>query len=81
MGQLGEWGEWAIWLMVDRWLIRSTAHLIALMLIVMTVETEQLPVAAVRRIIVMVVVFVMDRELAQLFALKLTSAVSTDPWE
>ena len=49
------------------------------MLIVVTVEAEQLPIAAVRRIIVMVVVLVMDRELAQLFAVKFASAVGTDP--
>jgi hypothetical protein len=41
---------------------------ILLMLIVVTVETEQLPVAAVRRIIIVVVVLVMDRELAELLA-------------
>jgi hypothetical protein len=51
------------------------------MLIVVTVEAKQLPVAAVRRIVVMVVVFVMNRELAQLFAVKLASAVSTNPGE
>ena len=49
------------------------------MLVVMTVETEQFPVAAVRRIIVMVVVLVMDRELAQLLAGEFTSAVGTNP--
>jgi hypothetical protein len=51
------------------------------MLVVMTVETEQLPVAAVRRIIVMVVVFVMDCELTQLLAVKLPPAVGTNPGE
>jgi hypothetical protein len=50
-------------------------------LMVMAVEAEQLPVAAVRWIIVMVVILVMDRELAQLLAVKFTSAVGTDPRE
>jgi len=50
-------------------------------LIVVTVETEQLPVAPVGRIIVVVVVFVMDRELVQLLAVKFTPAVRTDPWK
>jgi len=51
------------------------------MFVVVAVETEQLPVAAVRGIILMVVVLVMDRELAQLFTVKFTSAVGTDPGE
>ena len=50
-----------------------------LVLIVVAVQTEQFPIATVRRIIVMVVVFVMDRELTQLLTVKLTPAVSTDP--
>ena len=49
------------------------------MLIVVTVETEQLPVAPIGRIVVVVVVLVMDRELAQLLAVKFASAVPTDP--
>ncbi|GKS63166.1 hypothetical protein YTPLAS72_04700 [Nitrospira sp.] len=60
---------------------RSVAYLIALVFVVVAVETEQLPVAAVRWIIVMIVVLVMDRELAQLFAVKFLSAVGTDPGE
>jgi hypothetical protein len=40
------------------------------MLIVMAIKTKQLPVAAVRRVIVMVVVLVMNRELPQIFAAK-----------
>ena len=59
--------------------IRRISYLIPLMLIVVTVETEQLPVAPVGRIIVVVVVFVMDRELVQLLAVKFTPAVGTDP--
>jgi hypothetical protein len=55
--------------------------LIALMFIVVTVEAEQLPVAAVGRIIVMVVVLVMDRELAQFLPVEFASAVGTDPRE
>jgi hypothetical protein len=48
-------------------------------LIVMTVETQQLPVTPVRRIVVVVVVFVMNCKLAQLFATKLAPAPRTDP--
>ncbi len=49
------------------------------MLIVVAVETEQLPVAPVGRIVIMVVDLVMDRELAPLPAVKVASAVRTNP--
>ena len=49
------------------------------MFIVVTVEAQQLPVAAVGGIIVVVVVLVMDRQLAQLLAAKFTAAPGTDP--
>ena len=74
-------GEGAIRLTARRRFVRSVSDLIALMLIVVTVEAEQLPVAAVRRIVVMVVVLVMDRQLAELPAVKFASAVGTDPGE
>jgi len=47
----------------------------------MTIETQQLPVAAVRGIIIMVVVLVMDRELAELFTVELSSTMCADPGE
>jgi hypothetical protein len=39
------------------------------------------PSCSVGRIVVVVVVLVMDRELAQLLAFKVASAVRTDPWK
>jgi len=51
------------------------------MLIVVTVEAEQLPVAAVRGIVVMVVVLMMDRQLTQLLAVKFPATMGTDPGE
>jgi hypothetical protein len=51
------------------------------MLVIMTVDTQQLPVAPVGRVIVMVVVFVMDRQFTQSLALKFTAAAGTDPGE
>jgi hypothetical protein len=51
----------------------------SLVLIVVAVETEQFPIATVRRIMVMVVVLVMDRELTQLLTVKLTPAMSANP--
>ena len=53
--------------------------MIPLVLIVMAVETEQLPVTPVGRIVVVVMVLVMDRELAQLLAVKFASAMRTNP--
>ncbi len=46
---------------------------------VVTIETQQLPVAAIGRIVVVVVVLVMDRELTQRFAGKFASAMRTEP--
>jgi hypothetical protein len=49
-----------------------------LMLVIVAIETEQLPVAAVLRIVVVVVVLVMDRELFELFAGELAAAARAE---
>jgi hypothetical protein len=49
--------------------------------IVVAIEAEQLPITAVRGIVVVVVVPVVDRELTKLFAGKLPSAPATDMGE
>jgi hypothetical protein len=51
------------------------------MLIVVTVDTQQLPVAPVGWVIIMVVVLMMDREFAKFLALKFTPAPGTDVGE
>lgn len=51
------------------------------MLVVMTEKAEQLPVAAVQRIVVVIVILVMDREFAEPFSRKLPAAPGTDPGE
>ena len=51
---------------------------IFLMFVVMTVKAKELPVAPVRRIVVVVMVLVMDREFAQFFAGKFPSATRAD---
>ena len=78
MGE-GREGRRSILLSARRGLTRRVSHLISLVLIVVAVETQQLPVAPVGRIVVVVVVLVMDRELAQFLAVKFSSAVRTDP--
>jgi len=57
------------------------SHLIPLVLIVVTVKAEQLPVASIGGIVIVIVVLVMDGELAQFLAVKFTSAVCADPRE
>jgi hypothetical protein len=78
---MGKWGEGVVWLTARPRFVRPATNLITLMLIIVTVEAEQLPVAAVRRIVVMVVVLVMDRELVQLLPVELAPTVGTDPRE
>jgi hypothetical protein len=50
-------------------------------LIVVAVDAEQLPIAAVRGVVVVVVILVMDGELTKPLARKFAAAPSTDPWE
>ncbi len=54
-------------------------HLIPGVLVFVTVDTQQLPVAAVRRIVVVVVVLVMDRELSNFSSREFSPALGTDP--
>jgi hypothetical protein len=60
--------------------VASLSNLKSSMLIVMAIETEQLPVTAVRWIIVMVVVLMMDRELPQIFAAKFATTTCAYLW-
>ncbi len=49
------------------------------MFIVMTVDAQKLPVAAIRRIVIMVVVLVMDSKFTKFFASEITAAPRTNP--
>ena len=51
------------------------------MFIVMTIPAQQLPVAAVRRVVVMIVIPVMDGQFLQPFSAEIASATATDRWE
>jgi len=53
---------------------------ISRVLIVVAVETQQFPVTAVRRIVIVVVILVMDRELTKSLACEFAPASRTDPW-
>ena len=54
---------------------------VALVLVVVAVETEQFPVAAVGRVVIVVVVLVMDRELVQVGLRELPGTAPADPRE
>ena len=49
------------------------------MLVLVTVDAEQLPVAAVRRIVVVVVVLVMHRELLEVLPTELSATARANP--
>jgi len=51
------------------------------MLLLMTVEAQKLPVAPVRRIVIVIVILVMDRKLTNSLARKFPPAPCTDPRE
>jgi TRAP-type uncharacterized transport system fused permease subunit len=80
MGE-GHEGRRALLHPARRWFSRRVSHLIPLVLIVVTIETEQLPVAPVGRVVVVVVVLMVDRELAQLLPPKFSSTMRTNPWK
>ena len=51
------------------------------MLAVVAVQAQEFPVAAVGRIVVVVAVFVVDRQFVQFLAGKFPSAPGADPWQ
>ena len=54
---------------------------VAGVLVVVAVDAQQFPVAAVGRIVHVIMVFVMDRQLAQFFAGEIPAAFCADPRE
>ena len=78
MGE-GPKGRRLIALPTGRWFTSCISDLIPLVLIVVTVKAEQLPVASIGWIVIVIVVFVMDRELTELFTAEFASAPPTDP--
>ena len=77
----GREGRRALLRPARRWFSRRVRYLIPLVFIVVAVETEQLPVASVGRIVVVVVILVVDRELVQLLPAKFASTMRTNPWK
>ncbi len=53
--------------------------LLSRVLVIVAVETQQLPITPIRRIVVMVVILMMNRKLAQPLPVELASAPPTDP--
>jgi hypothetical protein len=58
---------------------RPIGDCVTLMLVIVAVHTKKLPIAAVRRIVVVVVILVMDRKLPRPLALELASAPAANP--
>lgn len=54
---------------------------VARVLIVMAVEAQQLPIAAIRGIVVVIVIFMVDGKLPKLLAAKFPAASGADPWQ
>lgn len=50
-------------------------------LVIMAIQAEQFPVAAIRRIVVVVMIFVVNRQLSQTLAGKLATTSSANPWK
>ena len=53
---------------------------LSLVFVVVAVQAQQFPVAAVDRIVVVIVVAMMDRQFAQIGAGELAAAAASDPW-
>jgi hypothetical protein len=51
------------------------------MFVVMTVNAQQLPIASIGRIVVMVMVFMVNRQFPQLFAAEFPTATGANPWK
>jgi hypothetical protein len=62
-----------------RRLRRRVRDLLPRVLVVVTVEAQQFPVAPVGGIMVVIVVFMMDRQFTQRFAAEFAAAPGTDP--
>ena len=76
-------GKWAVGRIVHSRFgpVAGPSHMVdmASVLVVVAVDAKQLPVAAVKRIVVVVVIAMMDRELAQILPGEFTRTPSADP--
>jgi len=64
------------------WLgIIGVGHLVAAVFVFMAVKAQQFPVASVRRIVVMIVVFMVHGEFAQTLAAELSATTAANLWE
>jgi len=49
-------------------------------LVIVAVDAEKFPVAAIGRVVLVIVIFVVNRQFAQVFSGEITTAFSTNPW-
>lgn len=50
------------------------------MFIIMTIDTQQFPIATVRRIVIMIMIAMMYRQLPEIFPGKLPRTTAANPW-
>ena len=72
-------GRWLFLAARRRLITVLIRHKIPGVLVVVTIQTQQLPVAAVGRVVVVVVVLVVDRKFTELLARELAPAMRADP--
>jgi len=51
------------------------------MFVIVAVDAQQFPVAAIGRVVFVIMVFVVNRQFAQIFSGEITAAFSTNPWK
>ena len=61
--------------------VRPISHCMARVFIVVTVKTQQLPIAAIGRVIIVIVILVVDGKLPQSLALEFPSTARANRWE
>jgi hypothetical protein len=78
--QSGEGFEsWALAAPVGGCPVVGLSHLVPAVLVIVAVDAEKFPVAAVGRIVVVIVIFVMDRELVEALSVELAPALGANP--
>jgi hypothetical protein len=58
----------------------STCVNLPLMFVVMAIQTQQFPVAAIARIVVVIMIAMVNSELTKVLVVEFSSASATNPW-
>ena len=49
--------------------------------VIVAVDAQQLPITAIGRVVFIIMVFVVNRQFAQVFSGEIAAAFATDPWQ